>query len=66
MHILASDVFEKNDKANTKWILCSQKAGVKCSYLRFLIYKCIFYLKIFADEEKVGFKQEKYIVPNLI
>ena len=24
---------------NSKWILCSQKTGVKCEYLRFLVEK---------------------------
>ena len=24
---------------NTQWILCCQKIGVKCTYLRFLMYK---------------------------
>ena len=27
---------------NTKWILCSQKIGVKCAYLRFLMYNGYF------------------------
>ena len=27
---------------NTKWILCSRKIGVKCSYLSFLMYKMDF------------------------
>jgi hypothetical protein len=27
---------------NTKWILCKRIIGVKCAYLRFLIYKVYF------------------------
>ena len=30
---------------DTKWILCCRKIGVKCAYLRFLIYKDYFILK---------------------
>ena len=26
---------------NIKWILCSRKIGVKCTYLRFLMYKTL-------------------------
>ena len=32
---------------NFKWILCSQKIGVKCGYLRFLLYRYILYIVIF-------------------
>ena len=41
IHICTSEILK------SKWILCSQKIGVKCSYLRFLTYKIIPYLYSF-------------------
>ena len=35
---------------NTKWILCSCKIGVKCAYLKFLMYNVYFSIRFVSKE----------------
>ena len=44
-------------------LFCSQKAGVKCSYLSFLVYKTFFRLEMlnFCSELKMVLDKENYL-----
>ena len=41
-----------------KWVLRSRKTGVKCEYLRFLVYKVYFYFKLIDAQQDTNIKNK--------